>query len=323
LFAYTITTARSRARNITEGKVMKRSGSNWLALAALAAGLGMASGAHAAWTFGGVDGGAATTSYGADATGATLTVSGAYAANGGTLTGAGTSIVAGNTYGINGFAAAGTAWTTSNASASLQFYSGGGLGMASDSTSSTVPNHAMDNGPATNGSNLISGLGNTESVLLSFSKSVVLSSIGLGYIFGDADVSLFRYTGASAPSLNGTGASLSNMQSAGWELVGNYGDLVYDISNPYNSVNAGGKGSTWWLISAYNSNYGAATSGTVNQGNDFFKVYAVAGTACVGNATQCGQNSTTVAEPASLALVALAGVGAIGARRRRKQPLAG
>jgi MYXO-CTERM domain-containing protein len=321
MFAPYIPSARPRARNFTEGKVMKRSGSNWLVLAALVSGLGMASGAHAAWTFGGVDGGAATTSYGADATGATLTAQGAYAANGGTLTGSGTSIVAGNTYGINGFAAAGTAWTTGAAS-TLQFYSGGGLGMASDSTSSTVPNHALDNGPATNSSNLISGLGNTESVLLSFSKSVVLSSIGLGYVFGDADISLFRYTGASAPSLSGTGANLSNMQAAGWELVGNYGDLAVDTTNPYNTVNAGGKGSTWWLISAYNSSYGAATSGTVNQGNDFFKVYAVAGTACVGNATLCGQNSTTVSEPASLALVALAGVGAVGARRRRKLPAA-
>lgn len=304
----------------------------WVAVLATVVGFGVAPAAKAEWTFGGVSGGAATTTGYVDGQGSgiTLGITGAAAANGGTLTGGalGTAITPGATYGITGFASAATTWAVNSAS-TLQFYSGGGLGMASDSTLGTAPNHAMDNGPATNSSDLISGLGNTESVMLSFSSSVVLSSIGIGYKSGDADISLFRWVGSSSgPTLNGTNATTMT----GWELVGNYGDLATDTSNPYNNVNgcsgttlatvacsASSKGSSWWLISAYNSTYGAATSGAVDQGNDFFKVYAVAGSAgaCIVGGKVCGSSTGTAAEPASLALVALGLFGAMSTRRRR------
>lgn len=315
---------------------MFKLGSKWTAVAVLAFGLGLGSSANAYWTFG------SGSTVAADGTGVSITgISGAYAANGGTLTSGatGTAIVAAgtacavsqcgsaannaNTYGISGFAAAGTAWVAGDSASQLQYYSGG-KGMASDSTSGTAPNHALDNGPATNSSDLISGKGNTEAILVSFSSSVVLSSIGIGWKSGDADISLFRYTGASAPSLNGVGASLANMTAAGWELVGNYGDLAVDTSNPYNTVNTGNKGSSWWLISAYNSSYGSATSGSVDQGNDFFKVYAVAGTKCTGGGSTCGGGGSggSVPEPSSIALAALGLVGAFGIRRRKMADMA-
>lgn len=319
----------------------------WQALAAVVVSLMAHSGAHAAWSFSASGGpnDAAKTSVAADGTGISITqITGAYAANGGTLpSGAvGTSIVAAggscadttcgvgsaNTYGIGGFGA-GATWTVGSASA-LQYYSGGGLGMSSDSTLVTVPNHAMDNGPATDANGKINGRGNTESVMLSFSSSVVLSSIGVGYKFGDADISLFRYTGASAPTLNGTGTSLASMTAAGWELVGNYADLAQDTTNPYNMVNgcsnvngtaqcsSSSVGSSWWLISAYNTSYGAGTG--LDQGNDYFKIYAVAGAACtstVGGVCKPGTDESQVPEPTSLALVAVGLLGAAGMRRRR------
>lgn len=316
---------------------MIKLGSKWTAMAALALGLSFGSAANAAWTFG------SGSTVAADSTGVSITgISGAYAANGGTLasSAAGTTVVAAgtacataqcgsaannaNTYGINGFASSGTAWVAGNSNADLQFYSGGGKGMASDSTLGTAPNHALDNGVATDANDKIKsaatgGLGNTEAILLSFSSSVVLKSIGIGWKSGDADISLFRYTGASAPSMNGVGSSLSAMTTAGWELVGNYGDLAVDTTDPYNVVNAGNKGSSWWLISAYNTAYGSATTGTVDQGNDYFKVYAVAGTKCTGNTATCGGGGSgaSVPEPSSMALVALGMVGAFGIRRRK------
>lgn len=292
------------------------------------AGLLAAPMANAAWTFG------SGNTVGADASAGNISitnVTGWYAANGGTLpSGAmNTSIVAAggscadsqcgvgsqNTYGINGFAAAGTAW----ASSSLQYYSGG-KGMSSDSSSGATPNHAIDNGPGTSGvdpNDFINGIGNTESVMLSFSGSVVLSGINIGWKFGDADVSVFRFTGTVAPSLTGVGASLSSMQTAGWELVGNYGDLS-ESSPDNNPLSGSTKGSSWWLISAYNSSYGAAKTGTVDQGNDYFKLFAVSGSKCLtGN--DCGgpQGSSSVPEPASLALVAVALAGTVGASRRK------
>lgn len=311
---------------------MKKPSSRWVALLSLAAGLSAPFSATADWSFTSVSGGAATTYTSSTSGDPTLTVGGAYAANGGTLTNAlNTAIVpagtacllsvcgTNNTYGINGFASAATAWTI-NSTSNLQYYSGNGLGMSSDSTATQAPNHALDNGVATNGSDLISGLGNTEAVMLTFGSSVVLSSIGIGYKNGDADVSVFRYTGSNtiAPTLGGTKASLADMTTAGWSLVGNYGDLALDTSNPYNLVNSGNRGSSWWLITAYNSSYGAATTGSVDQGNDYFKIFAVAGSKCVstGNGSNCGASNNNVPEPGSLALVSVGLVGALGLRRR-------
>ena len=293
---------------------MKKFGSSWLAAAALVAGLGAVSSASANWTFGAASGTVAD----ANPSGVSITsFTGAYAANGGTLVGGGAAIVAGNTYGISGFAS-GATWST-GASSSLAYYSGNGLGMSSDSLGSAAPNHALDNGPSTtmDANNYVNGVGNTEAVLLNFSSSVVLSSVGIGYKFGDADISVFRYTGGSAPSLTGVNAtSVANMSSAGWQLVGNYGDLAVDTTTAYSPVNAGNLGSSWWLISAYNSSYGAATSGTVDQGNDFFKLYAVEGTKCTSTtAGVCGPG-TSVPEPGSLALASLAMVGVFAGRRR-------
>lgn len=269
-------------------------------LGSLALGLAGIGTAHAGWTFGS----AATTSDSA-ASGITVTTSGFKAANGGTYdTSCNNKTIAGSGYSACGGTdfASGATWAAS----ATTYYSGSGLGMSSDG--STAPNHALDNGPQTSYGN-ITGLGNTESILLSFSSSVVLSSIGIGWLANDADISLFRYTGVSAPSLSGAGATLAQMQSNGWQLVGNYGDLVVDTSTPYNPVNAGGLASSWWLVTAYNTSYGAATTGSVGQGNDYFKVYAVAGSASPNPGGQ-------TPEPASLALVAAALASVSWARRR-------
>jgi hypothetical protein len=125
-----------------------------LFLALTLASTGFAAQAASTWAFTGV-----TTAEGANATTSyassegSLNISGAYVASGA------------------------SSFTTSGAETTLLHYSGG-LGMASDG--STAPNHAIDN------------VGNTELVLLSFSQSVVLTSVGIGYKSGDADIAIFR-----------------------------------------------------------------------------------------------------------------------------------
>ena len=266
--------------------------SRWIALLALVAGFGVASSAHADWTFT-----ASATASTTDATTTfantsytgppTLNISGAYAANG-----------ASNT----GFAAS-SSWVSGDSLSKLNSY-GGALGMASDGAG--TPNHAIDN----------VGI-NTEAVMLTFGSSVVLTSIGLSYVSGDADVSLFRWNGNIAPpsSMNGTLTSATSAASTGWQLVGNYADFVVDTSAPFNTVNASNVGSSWWLISAYNTGFGLTSQngGVLSQGNDNFKIYAVAGYSCTTG--DCGKK---VPEPGSLALVSVGLVGALGFRRRLK-----
>jgi hypothetical protein len=274
-------------------------------LLALLAGLALASGAQAAatWTFAGSSTvctgeasnsgctNAKTGTYSPSGSGATgtLNIAGYAAANGSNNTG----FVSGSTSGKPN-----DSWTAQT----LTFWNNGnGVAMASDGI--TAPNHAIDN----------SGT-NTEGVLLSFSTSQVLTSINLGYRSGDADISVWRYTSTNntAPTATSTGASYAEMVAAGWQLVGNYGDL----QTGNNSINSTGVGSSWWLITAYNSSYGAATSGTVNQGDDFFKIAAVSSNDC-GSTTSALCGKKTVAEPGSLALAGLA-IGGVFFSRRRK-----
>lgn len=230
------------------------------------------------------------------------------------------------------------------ASASLTQYSGNGQGMTTG-TDSGSPYHALDNN------------GNTEGVLLSFSASTVLTSIGLGFVDSTAaspelackttatgvitygtscgsgktslgktvDVSVFRWTGTSAPTLAGTAAGTM----AGWELVGNYGDFILDTNNPYNQVNSAGKTSSWWLITAYNSGFtqSAATEsrGSLTNGDDYFKLFAAAGNKCTGSVDAngvCGGTTVKVPEPATLALAGVALIGVAGLRRRQSKSAA-
>lgn len=316
---------------------MKTRRANWLALAALMAGVSLSGSAHAVWTFdnAAVSGIGNYTNCslsstptcdtsgesGAKVDNTTVSLSGFYAANNST-----TGAVSGN-------------WTAN----SLAYFAGNGQGMYSGGESGT-PYHALDNN------------GNTEAVLLSFSSATVLTSIGLGFTDSTAtspelacknnttgvvtygtscgtgttslgktvDVSLFRWTGGAAPTLAGTAGALGGS----WELVGNYGDMITDTSNPYNLVNSGAKTSSWWLISAYNSGFtqsaGATNRGTLNNSNDYFKLYAVAGTVCSTNLTngQCGGTTVKVPEPATLALTSVALLGVVGLRRRQSKTAA-
>eukprot|EP00042_Codosiga_hollandica_P006350 m.15782 g.15782 ORF g.15782 m.15782 type:complete len:303 (+) comp26604_c0_seq1:59-967(+) len=255
--------------------------------------------------------------------------------------------VAGVTVGLSGVtianntATSGVASGATWAATTLTSY-GGGFGISSDT--GNTPGHAIDN------------YGKTEGVLLGFNASVTLTNIGLGYTSNalctsggtynqttgacsagslidsgntsgiKVDMSLFRWTGTTVPSAAPALGGVSGGTMAGWELVGNY-NAGYDISNPTNVVNGQGKASSWWLITAYNNAFTGAsdtvkgTTSNLNQGDDYFKLYSVAGTKCTSGTNTAGvcggTNIGKLPEPATLALTSVALVGVAGLRRRK------
>lgn len=327
---------------------MKKSNVLAMALAALFAGMAADAQAASTYTFNNIT--AVPTNSG-DAWNMTG-VAGFAAANGGTFANN-----TGTNYGVSGFKASTTSTAGAVWAASALSPNSGGLGMKSDQASDNVPNHALDNGPYTNSSGTRTAVGNTEAVMLSFADSVVLSQVNFEWARHDADFSVFRYTGTTPPpTLAGVGLQagvassdmLTQMSNAGWQLVGNYNytnntgstvaggytdagsrtDNGYsktaDLDTATASVNSDGVGSSWWLISAYNSNYGTVSKngGTLDQGDDYFKLYSVKVSNCVDDPTKPGKcrppGNNDVPEPGSLALVSLGMLGLAAQYRRRR-----
>jgi hypothetical protein len=193
-----------------------------------------------------------------------------------------------------------------------QWDGGFGVKNAEDANEASEPNHALDNS------------GNTDILSLNFgTTSVALTSINLGYIYNNssgnpnADLSILAWMGAGAPPIGdktiGTSGTGILAPGSGWVLVGNYANFT----NGNNTFNSSGISSSWWLISAYNSNYGtnaqSADSNTTGftSASDYVKIFAVS-----------GKTTTNVPEPGSLALIGAALMGIVVARKRQAKKAA-
>lgn len=251
------------------------------------------------------------------------------------------------TGGTAGTAMTASAWSTDRTNSSTPSHSLTGSGFASaymssqgnsgfgaasrtEGLSPSSPDHAFDS----------YNPGTMDALLLDFgSTSVILDKIGLGWTQSDADITVMRWTGTTAPtrtngtsSLSGDGQqNLTNVLYnpatpliAGWQLVGSYADLGTDSSVPFGGaardINTT-QSSSWWLISTFNTTLtGGSTSCTAangstttcGAGNDSFKFNYV--TTKTG-----GGGGQGVPEPGSLALAMLALVGGAWGTRRRTQ----
>lgn len=190
--------------------------------------------------------------------------------------------------GTDGSAITASAWSNSGSGSSLQsaqleLYSGG-LGVTNRGENGTSPNHATDNG------------GYIDAILFDFGADAVsLTDLSVGWYYTDSDMSVLAYTGAGDPSASLTGQSYADLLTNGWSYVGDYANVGNEPGGTA-SINAGDTTSSFWLVSAFNSDI---SQNAWTQGNDYVKVYALAGNA------DSPTPPTEVPAPGTLALFGL------------------
>ena len=175
--------------------------------------------------------------------------------------------------------------------------SGFGIYNQTETPASTgAPNHAMDN--STPG---------VDMLLLQFSAAEILRRVTIGWSGTDGDFQVLRWTGSATATITDVNNSIVGKQAGsllgagGWELVSTI-DGAANINTPdvAYSVNSLNRSSSYWLVTAYNSAFGATTG--FSAGIDAIKVLGV---------------STGISAPGTLALAGLGLLG-MGVLRRRR-----
>lgn len=233
-------------------------------------------------------------------------------------------------WGYTGATLSGTTSATGFQQGLLADWNASGAGVVSGHSEGSSPHHAFDSitsgcsgaigtvgGVTPSGASGGCG-GKIEGMLLNFNRAVNLTGVGIGWTGGDADLSVWRWTGAGAAptSLTGTTARGSDMDTetfaaalSGWTLVSDHNMAANIAQNTGNTLF-----SSAFLITTY---FGAAT-GSLNAGNDSFKLNKITVDICTGTVGSGGACTPgTVSAPGTLALAGLGLFGLAYLRRRQ------
>lgn len=203
-----------------------------------------------------------------------------------------------------------TAWsTTGNSNTTFQSACIHNWGSAGFGIVNTAENDPCTGDPGT-GPHSADNVGNIDLFLIEFNSAVNLTGLQIGWngtdnYSADSDISVLAFTGKSPLTPSVSGLTASNLTTKGWLSIGNYADVGSKTNNSQAISTA--TSSSWWLVSAYNSNLGGGTN--LSAGNDYFKLLSVAGNVTTTNKTP---------EPGSLALASLGLLGMLALRRRNK-----
>jgi len=166
-----------------------------------------------------------------------------------------------------------------------------------ETLSATSPNHAMDNS------------GQQDVLVLNFTDGpVALNQLQLGWWSNDSDLSVLRWTGSGAPdsgSASITNQTVSSLLTSGWAFVAALSNVGTSSPASFNT-GAAAVTSSYWLISAFNSSWGAGS--ITDTKSHYVKVLSVG--------ANVPTHRTNVPEPVSIALVGAALLGVMGSRRR-------
>jgi hypothetical protein len=176
-----------------------------------------------------------------------------------------------------------------------------------DSNEGSTPEHAVDNNQR------------YDSMLYTFNSSIVLTDVMVSYTGGsgyqgqtanDSDIIVLAYTGSDPWNLATklAGKTYANLVNLGWQLIGNYTNLVAGTSKDINEV---GASSSYWLIGAANT---LVTGGANDSKSDYIKLAGLGGTVT----TSFTKHDTPgVPEPGSLALLGLGSLILVRARAKK------